>query len=62
MPRSDDKITILTMMGFGHEAAEASLKRCSSIEVGRSPLQMEQRSSEGLDMLLLVVVAVVVVF
>eukprot|EP00913_Durusdinium_trenchii_P029768 g27895.t1 len=29
---SDDKITILTMMGFGHEAAEASLKRCSSIE------------------------------
>ena len=35
--RSDEteKMTILTTMGFDHQAAEASLKRCSSIEVRR---------------------------
>lgn len=39
LSRSDEKtekMTILTTMGFDHQAAEASLKRCSSIEVRRT--------------------------
>ena len=32
--REAEKMSILTTMGFEHQAAEASLKRCSTIEAG----------------------------